>query len=131
MESRIFLQQFTVPETAIDEMGHVNNVVYLQWIQDIAKKHWESKTNEATRSSFVWVVLNHNIDYHHPAYKNDPITIKTWIHHSRGAKSERRTQIINTTTEKTLVSAKTTWCFLRKETLKPARITKEISNLFI
>lgn len=130
MKSEIFEHQFTVPKTAIDDMNHVNNVVYLQWIQDVAKKHWESKTDTSIRGTYVWVALNHYIEYHNPAFENDEITVQTWIDHHKGVKSERHTKVIHSKTQKTLVSAKTTWCLLHKETLRPIRITEEIRNLF-
>lgn len=130
MQPETFQYQITVPNSAIDDMHHVNNVVYLQWIQEIAKKHWVSKTNIDTRNTYVWVVLNHYIEYHHPAVENDNLTLQTWIDHHRGAKSERHTKIINTATQKVIVTAKTTWCFLSKEKLRPTRITEEISKLF-
>ena len=131
MKSEVFEHHFTVPRSAIDDMEHVNNVVYLQWVQDIAKKHWESKTNKTIQNTYVWVVLNHFIEYHRPAFENEKITIQTWIDNYRGVKSERHTKIINTTSQKVLVSAKTSWCLLYKETLRPARITDEISTLFL
>ncbi|MBQ4818919.1 thioesterase family protein [Aquimarina sp. MMG016] len=130
MKPEVFEAQITVKPSAIDDMNHVNNVVYLQWVQDIAKQHWEYKTDLEIRNKYVWVVLNHYLEYHHPAFESDNITLKTWIDHHSGAKSERHTKIINTTTQKVLASAKTTWCLLTKETLRPARITTEISNLF-
>lgn len=130
MKPEVFEIKIVVPASAIDDMNHVNNVVYLQWVQDIAKQHWEHKTNENIRGTYVWVVLNHYLEYHSPAFENDNITLQTWIDHHSGAKSERHTKIINTSTQKVLVSTKTTWCLLAKETLRPARITQEISNLF-
>ncbi|TSE07663.1 acyl-CoA thioesterase [Aquimarina algiphila] len=130
MQPEIFEYHFTVPKSAIDDMDHVNNVVYLQWVQDVAKKHWESKTDIKLRNTYVWVVLNHFIEYHHPTFENDKITLQTWIDNHRGVKSERHTKIINSTTQQVLVSAKTSWCLLYKETLRPARITDEISTLF-
>ncbi|WP_103069739.1 acyl-CoA thioesterase [Aquimarina sediminis] len=130
MKPEIFEYHFSVPKSAIDDMNHVNNVVYLQWVQDIAKKHWQSKTNEDIRNKYVWVVLNHYIEYHYPSYENDEITIQTWIDGHKGVRSERHTKIINTTIQKVLVSAKTNWCLLNKETFKPTRITDEISALF-
>ncbi|WP_416135541.1 acyl-CoA thioesterase [Aquimarina sp. 2201CG5-10] len=130
MASQVFELQLKVPKSAIDDMNHVNNVVYLQWVQDVAKKHWEHKTNERIRDTYVWVVINHFLEYHNPAFENDTITLQTWIDHHKGAKSERHTKIINTITQKTLVSAKTNWCLLSKETLRPVRITDEISTLF-
>jgi acyl-CoA thioester hydrolase len=131
MKSEIFEFHFTVPKSAIDEMDHVNNVVYLQWVQDVAKKHWESRTNEDIRNTYVWVVLNHYIEYHSPAFENDEVTLQTWIDNYRGVRSERHTKIINTTTQKVLVSAKTSWCFLHKETLRPVRIPDEITSMFL
>ncbi|MBW1298451.1 acyl-CoA thioesterase [Aquimarina litoralis] len=130
MESHIFQNTITVPSSAIDDMNHVNNVMYLQWVQDIAKKHWESKTTEEIRNTYVWVVLNHYIEYHHPAFENDQLIIETWIDHHHGAKSERHTKITNASTQKVIITAKTMWCLLHKETLRPTRINKEISTLF-
>lgn len=126
----LFEHLITVTKSAIDDMNHVNNVMYLQWIQDIAEKHWEDKTNLAIRDTYVWVVLNHYIEYHHPAFENDELVIQTWVDHYKGAKSERRTKIIHATTKKVIVTAKTSWCFLSKEKLRPVRIPTEISNLF-
>ena len=130
MSTEIFEYDIKVPASAIDDMNHVNNVMYLQWVQDIAKEHWESKTTPEIRNTYAWVVLNHYIEYHSPAKENDTLTIQTWIDHHRGAKSERHTKIIHTASQKAIVSAKTMWCFLHKETLKPTRITPEISTLF-
>lgn len=131
MSTEVFESHFTVPKSAIDDINHVNNVVYIQWILDVAKQHWEHNTDQKIRNTYVWVVLDHYIKYHHPAFENDHITIKTWIDHHRGVKSERHTQIINQTNQKVLVSSKTTWCLLAKETLRPMRITDEISTLFV
>ncbi|MBQ4805789.1 acyl-CoA thioesterase [Aquimarina sp. MMG015] len=130
MNSDVFQYTITVPKSAIDDMNHVNNVTYLHWVQDIAKKHWETKTTETIRETYVWVVLNHFIEYHSPAFEHDELTIQTWIDHHHGAKSERHTKIIKTSTKKVIVTAKTMWCLLHKETLRPTRINKEISTLF-
>ncbi|GAA4111358.1 thioesterase family protein [Aquimarina addita] len=129
MKPTIFEYTISVPGSAIDHMKHVNNVVYLQWVQDIAIKHWEAKTTERIRKQYVWVALDHFIEYKNPAFENDTITLQTWIHNNRGAKSERHTTIINTKTKKVLINAKTTWCLLHKETLRPTRITEEINIL--
>ncbi len=131
MSSEIFESHITVSKSAIDDMNHVNNVTYLQWVQDIAKKHWETRTNHKIRNTFVWVVLNHSIEYHSPALENDELTIQTWIDHHHGARSERHTKIIKNDTQKVLVTAKTMWCLLHKETLRPVRINEEISTLFL
>ncbi|MDH7447533.1 acyl-CoA thioesterase [Aquimarina sp. 2201CG14-23] len=130
MNTEIFESRIIVPKSAIDDMNHVNNVMYLQWVQDIAKKHWEYKTNPELRNIYVWVVLNHYIEYQNPAFEKDELVIQTWIDHHHGAKSERHTKIIHSSSQKTVVTAKTQWCLLHKETLRPIRINKEISTLF-
>ncbi|WP_062054675.1 acyl-CoA thioesterase [Aquimarina longa] len=130
MKPEVFEDQFTVPESAIDDMNHVNNVVYLQWVQDIAIKHWKFKTDDIIRNKYVWVALSHHIEYHYPALENDTIIIQTWIEECKGVKTERHTKIINKTTQKVLVTATTMWCLLYKETLRPTKITDEISTLF-
>lgn len=130
MSNTLFQYNIIVPKSAIDEMHHVNNVMYLQWIQDVAKKHWETKTTQALRDTYAWVVVDHYIAYHHPAYEHDELILQTWIDHYRGAKSERHTKIIKASDQKVIISAKTTWCLLHKEKLRPIRINKEISTLF-
>ncbi|RZS99030.1 acyl-CoA thioesterase [Aquimarina brevivitae] len=130
MKSTPFTDTIRVTVSHLDDMKHVNNVVYLQWVQDIAKKHWESKTSENTRSTYVWVVLNHYIEYHYPAVYNDELLMETWIENHKGAKSERHTKITLAKTGQLILTAKTTWCLLEKKRLKPVRITEEISNLF-
>ncbi|WP_378185832.1 acyl-CoA thioesterase [Aquimarina sp. W85] len=122
--------ELTVPKSAIDQMNHVNNVVYVQWIQDIAQQHWQSKTDTTMRSEFVWVVMDHFIAYHAPSFINDTLKLKTWIDHYQGAKCQRNTEITNLDTNKTIVTAKTHWCLLQSTSLRPTRITKEISSLF-
>tara|TARA_B110000027_G_C16095023_1_gene290366 strand:- start:79 stop:474 length:396 start_codon:yes stop_codon:yes gene_type:complete len=131
MPSEIFELQIIVPPSAIDEMNHVNNVVYLKWIQDVAKKHWESKIDTTIKESFVWVALNHYLEYSSPAFENDDLILRTWIDNHHGAKSERHTTIINSNSQKILVTAITTWCFISKKTLRPIRITDEVNKLFL
>lgn len=131
MKPEIFEYHLSVPKSAIDDMHHANNIAYLQWVQEAAKKHWESKTDKSTQDRYAWVVLDHYINYHQPAFLNDKLTVKTWVKNHNGAKSERHTKIINTTTQKVLVSAVTHWCLLLKKTLKPIRIKSEISTLFL
>lgn len=130
MISKPFEKFLIVTSEHIDEMNHVNNVVYLHWVQDIAKQHWESKTNQSLRDTYVWVVLKHCVEYYKPAFLGDDIHLKTWIENYNGAKSERHTQIINKSTGKILSLAKTNWCLLSKMSLKPLRITDEIGKLF-
>lgn len=127
---KTFQTQITVPKTAIDNLNHVNNVVYLQWVQDIAEQHWKASTDAALRQKLAWVVVNHFIEYKAPAFKNDVLVLKTWVENYKGVTSERHTQIIKKEDNKLVVKAKTLWCLLDKNSGKPLRITDELKAKF-
>ena len=119
-----------VAPSDLDELDHVNNVVYVQWVQDVAKAHWESLTSEAIRKENVWMVLRHEIDYLGQAMEGDALIAKTWVSWSEGVKSERCVEITNKSSGKKLIQAKTLWCLLDGTTKKPRRIGDEIKKLF-
>ncbi len=125
-----FQTEITVPNSAIDDLNHVNNVTYLQWVQDIARQHWESVTDGALRENLVWVVVNHFIEYKAPAFENDVLILKTRVEKYSGVTSERHTEITRKADNKLLVKAKTLWCLLDKSTGKPMRITDDLKALF-
>lgn len=130
MTSEIFKQRLTVPKSAIDALDHVNNVAYLQWCLDTAEAHWVSKTDEAIRKKYVWVVLNHFISYKNPAFLNEKIEMQTWVENYEGVKCVRQYRIIRPADEKILIEAKTLWCLLNGKTFKPIKIPTQISDLF-
>ena len=68
-----YSEVFAVTPNDLDELNHVNNIRYVEWIQDISKKHWLKVTDEATRSGMIWVVKNHQIAYHQSAKFGDTI----------------------------------------------------------
>lgn len=127
MNDKGFEFNFQVKETEIDDLQHVNNVNYLNWVQLAANKHWAFLSNSEVDSEFVWVVLRHEIDYISPAFLNDTITVKTWIGESYGVKSERFVEVKRE--GELLTKAKTIWCLLNKKTLKPTRIPENILQL--
>ncbi|MBB4118393.1 acyl-CoA thioester hydrolase [Mesonia hippocampi] len=117
-----------VPSSAIDQLNHVNNVTYLQWIQDIAQKHWETKTPKTIREKVGWVVLDHFIEYKKPSFEGEKLSLKTWIEDYGNFKSQRCVEIKNTNTNALIVRAKTTWCLIDLKRQKPTRITPEITQ---
>lgn len=125
-----FQTEITVPASAIDNLKHVNNVVYLQWVQGVAEQHWNESTTDVVRENLVWVVLNHFIEYKAPAFENELLILKTWVEKYSGVTSERHSQIIRKTDQKLLVQAKTLWCLLDKNSGKPMRITNELIENF-
>lgn len=113
----------------IDNLGHVNNVVYLRWVQEAAQAHWNSLTSITLRTELAWVVIRHEIDYYQSAKLTDDLYANTWVESSDGVKSIRIVEIFNQS-EKRLAKARTTWCLIDAKTQRPKRISEEIKILF-
>ena len=127
---RIFTHEFVVQPTEIDGMGHVNNVVYLKWVQDAAEAHWKTKAPADVLAKYSWVVLRHEIDYLSPAFEGQVIIATTWVENHAGVRSDRIVHLINKETQKILAKAKTTWCLLDAQTQRPKRIEDDIASVF-
>jgi len=115
----------------IDQLNHVNNVVYVQWIQDAAMKHWNSAMPLEIKEKYVWVILRHEIDYKNPAKPDDLLTIETKVMNAKGITSVRSVKIYRENDQKLLVQSITKWCMLNADTLRPARITEGIKKIFL
>jgi acyl-CoA thioester hydrolase len=120
----IFTYTHTVERHELDTLDHVNNVVYVQWIQDISTKHWNDLTKNSPDLNFVWVVTRHEIDYKGQAVLGDEITFKTWVGKTTGVTSIRHVEIYKGS--QLLAKARTVWCMLHAKTLRPARITESV-----
>ncbi|MDX1828047.1 MAG: thioesterase family protein [Lutibacter sp.] len=118
-----------VSKNDIDDLNHVNNIQYLNWVLNAAEEHWNLVTNKEYDKNYAWVVLRHEIDYLKSAKLNNEINITTWIKDNYGVKSERIVYIKRN--DELLVKAKTIWVLVNKKSMKPVRIPKEISDLFL
>ena len=114
----------------LDELMHVNNVRYVQWVQEIAKAHWQSVTTPTQQQENVWVLLSHQIDYKSSAVLHDEIHLKTYVTLTEGVTSTRIVEMYHKDTEKLIVKSETNWCLLDGKSKKPKRITPEIVNVF-
>lgn len=114
----------------IDIMGHVNNVVYVRWVQDVAAAHWNQIATNELKNRYLWVVLRHEIDYKNPALPDDQISGLTWVGEHSGARFERFVNLFSPVSRKIFVQAKTTWCLLDAITKRPTRIPPEILRMF-
>ncbi len=125
-----FSKTFTAEPVHIDELGHVNNSVWVQWIQDLATAHWEAAADPAHREAFFWVVIRHEIDYRGNITQGESASGTTWIEGPpKGAKSIRAVQFTDAT-GKSLVSARTTWAMLDRATGRLARVRPEVLEPF-
>jgi acyl-CoA thioester hydrolase len=113
----------------IDELRHVNNVVYVRYVQEAANAHWNAVTTDEIRRQHVWVVMRHEIDYISPAYEGDVLIATTWVGDTNGARSERHVKIKNKMSGKLIVRAKTLWCQLDATSFKPKRVDESIVKM--
>ena len=118
---------FKVEKNAIDGLNHVNNVVYLQWVNDISEKHWNLLAGKEIKEKYLWVVLRHELDYMNQAFLGDEITVSTWVGESSGVKSIRHVAVYKG--DAILLKARSTWCLLEMKTLRPTRIKEDILSL--
>jgi acyl-CoA thioester hydrolase len=127
--------RFSLPFEAsvehIDELGHVNNSVWVQWIQDLATSHWNAAADPLHREQFFWVVVRHEIDYRGNIAEGEQVTGTTWIPDpAKGAKSDRRVDFTDSA-GKVIVSARTTWAMLDRESGRLARVRPDVMEPFL
>jgi acyl-CoA thioester hydrolase len=113
----------------IDEPGHVNNVVYLRWIQDVAVAHWKVLSTPEDRENLVWVVTRHEIDYKRPAMPEDSIIARTWVGPATRFRFERHTEIRRTRDGAILARARTEWCPIDRSTGRPAIVSPRVRSV--
>ena len=126
MTARPYELTLSVHPADLDEREHVNNVVYVRWVQDAAAAHWAELAPEETRNELAWVALRHEIDYHSPAVLRDEIVVRTWVGVAHGLSFERFTEIRRKADGRLLASARTLWCPVDARTGKPQRVSAEV-----
>lgn len=125
-----FSRSFTAGPEHIDVMGHVNNAVWVQWIQDMATDHWDAAARAEDREAFIWLVIRHEIDYRGNISVGECVTGETWIPGgAQGAKSARRVDFTDSA-GKVIVSANTVWAMLDRESGRLARVRPEVMAPF-
>jgi acyl-CoA thioester hydrolase len=110
----------------IDELGHVNNTVYLRWVQAAAVAHWRALTTPQQQAELAWMVLRHEIDYKRPALPGEDVLVRTWVGLADGLKFERLTAILRGVDRRLLAQARTLWCPIDPATGRPKRTPPEV-----
>lgn len=129
--SSTYSKTIIIPKSAIDENGHVNNVTYVQWMQDIAVEHYAS-IGGVTAQGFdaTWVVREHKVEYFMPAFEDEEIEIKTWVEDIRRVRSLRKYEFTRKNDGKVLVKGETDWVFVDTKTGRPLAIPQEVADIF-
>lgn len=125
-----FQKEITVSKTDLDQLNHVNNVRYVQWVQDVAEAHWLQNASKDLLDNYYWVLVKHTIDYKGQALLGDVIKIKTFVTASEGVTSIRKVEMYSQTSDKLIIISETKWCLIDTKTNRPTRINQEIATLF-
>ena len=111
----------------IDELNHVNNVVFVRWVQDVAAAHWMATSTDELRTCYSWMLLRHEIDYLGQAFLGDRLIGTTWVGEAKGATFERFVELKKD--GKVITKSRTVWALLDAKTLKPRRIDQAMNEL--
>jgi acyl-CoA thioester hydrolase len=130
MSSASFEMVVSVLPEDIDEQNHVNNAVYLRWVQEVATAHWCAVATADAQENIGWVVLRHEIDYKTPACLGDEIVLRTWVGKSTRLRFERFTEIRRSGDHRLLSNARTLWCPINTQTARPTRVPAEVREQF-
>ena len=114
----------------LDEQAHVNNIVYVRWVQDTAIAHWVALTTDADRAEVGWVCTRHEIDYLAPAVLDDELVVRTQVGHARGLTYERHTDVRRVRDGRVLARSRTLWCPVDPRTGRPRRVPDALRTLF-
>ena len=131
MSRSIYEATLTAGAEHIDELGHVNNAVWVQWMEQVAVAHWESVADPAHKDAYFWVVVRHEIDYLRAAVEGDRILARTWVGDApRGAKFDRHMEFV-AQDGKICVRARSWWAIIDKAAGRPIRVPPEVVAPFL
>lgn len=128
--AEVYSKTLVVTQDDLDENQHVNNVRYVEWIQEIAREHWDVRASDQLKEKFFWVVIRYEIDYKKEALQGDEILIETFVGDTTHVTSERFIHIKHKESGALLVSAKSIWCLMDQDSKRPARINEELKTVF-
>ena len=126
-----FSRDFTAAPEHIDELGHVNNSVWVQWIQAIATAHWDAVALPEHREQYFWVVTRHEIDYRGNVVAGETVTAETWVPEPpKGARFDRHMRFTGAD-GRVKVEAVSTWAMIDRATGRLVRVRPEIAAPFM
>jgi acyl-CoA thioester hydrolase len=127
---QVFTLDFTPAPSDIDENGHVNNVVYLRWAQDLATAHWRSRAPTEATTQWVWVALRHEIDYRRELKLGETAHGRTWVSDTAEGPRFDRYIRIDGPDDAMCAQAVTTWVLIEQATGKPRRVPPWMLEMF-
>ena len=125
----MFRHTITIAPADIDHMGHVNNAVYLRWVQEAVVRYWETVAPVEAVAQHLWVALKHEISYRKPAFLDDGVVAEVIAEGARGARTFFST--VFKRGEEIVAEVSSSWCSLDAATLRPARLARDVVQRFL
>jgi acyl-CoA thioester hydrolase len=128
-----YTKTFSIPRDAIDELGHVSNLKYIAWMQEIAIEHSAAQgwpVERYLQSGAVWVVRSHFVTYLRPAFQGETIVLQTWVAQIKQRSSLRKYQVLRMHDQRVLVEAETNWVYVDRQSGRPVRIPDDLRAAF-
>ena len=129
----LFAKTLIIPAAAIDDLGHVSNVTYIAWMQEVAIQHSAARgwpVGRYLQIGYGWVVRSHFITYLHPAFEGETIELQTWVAEIKALSSLRKYRVLRPNDQTLLAEAETNWVFVDLKTGRPCRIPDELRTAF-
>ena len=126
----IYSFTLVVPSSAIDEYGHVNNVIYVQWMQDAATRHPQAIPEFKQPENTGWFAREHRIEYLSPAFEGDEIEVRTWIADMKRVRAQRKYEFTRKADNKVIARGETQWIFVELSSGRPIPIPEDLAVLF-
>jgi acyl-CoA thioester hydrolase len=127
----VFELTLTAGPEHIDQLGHVNNAVWVQWMEQVAVAHWEAIADPVHKDAYFWVVVRHEIDYLRAALEGDRITARTWVgEEPKGARFDRHMEFTGED-GKMHVRARSWWAIIDKAAGRPIRVPPDVVAPFL
>jgi len=129
----VFRWEFPIPADAIDRNGHVNNVQFVQWMQDVAIRHsaHTGGSRIAEAEGGTWFARSHHIEYLNQAFEHDHLVVLTWVMDVARARSKRRFRFFRATDKALLARAETEWVFVDAKTGRPRSIPQSVRACYV
>src|SRR6516164_3158982 len=125
-----FSMMIRVEEQHLDDLNHVNNVIYVQWMQDIAAQHWNTYVSERLKEEVLWMIKRHEIDYYNQAFLHDELRMETWTGDYTNVTWKRHYEITRPSDNKKIIAAASVWIAVDKKTQRVRRIDDELLGTF-
>ncbi len=125
----MFRHPIAISPGDIDHMGHVNNSVYLRWVQDAVVDYWRSVAPREAVAKHLWVALKHEITYRRPTFLDDVVVAEVIAERVQGARAMFSTIVKRG--EEVLAEIHSSWCCLDADTQRPARLSRDVVERFV